>query len=328
MTANFLLKVLFYLLVTVLAIVIVAWLASESPCCQHTAIAMPFFNKSSRSLFSWTKKVQLCIMFNLKNMSPNKQVIYLLLSHYSYFFDHIMLLFDGKWNEKPDYLPKNVTFSSCKSTNGWYQYYCLRICLNETWDEDGKPEGYLYIADDMFVNLTKMSLLPLSKVWNIGTTNINYTARASLRNSWNWGRALKPLQTVIENLPTEWKQVLVKHAGFPNHLPARAISDIIYVPHWLAGNLTDGLNYVIKTAPLIHEVALPLVVNIVAPTDQVHFKYGYLWRGDRNVGMINKTAKRAHFVHPIKLSSRGQTDLWISFMEQVKAAANETSIQN
>ena len=58
---------------------------------------------------------------------------------------------------------------------------------------------------DMFVNLTKMSLLPLSKVWCIGTTNINYTARASLGNSWHWGRALKPLETVVKNLPAKWK---------------------------------------------------------------------------------------------------------------------------
>ena len=115
-----------------------------------------------------------------------------------------------------------------------------------------------------------MSLLPLSKVWYIGAANINYTARASLGNSWHWGRALKPLETVVKNLPAKWKQVLVKYAGFPNGLPARAISDIIYIPHWLAGNITDGINYVVKTAHLIHEVALPLVVNIVAPTDQVH----------------------------------------------------------
>ena len=314
MTANLShkLKALFFLSVIVLLIVV--WLVSTDPCCQHTTIAKPFLNKSTGP---WTKKVQLCIMFNLKNMSPNKQVINLMLSYYSYFFNHIMLLFDGEWSEKPDYLPKNIKFSGCKSTNGWYQHYCLRICLNEAWDEDGEPEGYLYIADDMFVNLTKMSLLPLSKVWFIGATNINYTARASLGNSWHWGRALRPLETIVKNLPAKWKQVLVKYAGFPNHLPARAISDIIYIPHWLAGNITDGINYVIKTARLITEVALPLVVNIVAPTDQVHIKYGYLWGRGRNMGMIKKTARRAHFVHPIKLSSRRQVDLWKSFMEQV-----------
>ena len=186
MTANLShkLKALFFLSVIVLLIIV--WLASTDPCCQHTTIVKPFLNKSTESQL-WTKKVQLCIMFNLKNISPNKQVINLTLSHYSYFFNHIMLLFDGEWGEKPDYLPKNIKFSGCKSTNGWYQHYCLRICLNETWDEDGEPKGYLYIADDMFVNLTKMSFLPLSKVWFIGATNINYTAKASLGNSWHWG---------------------------------------------------------------------------------------------------------------------------------------------
>ena len=333
MTANtsYKLKALFFLSVTTFFLFVV-WLASKDPCCRHTVIAKPWvtryesdLNKSTGPQFMWTKNVRLCIMFNLKNMSPNKQVIYFMLSYYSYFFNHIMLLFDGEWSEKPDYLPKNIKFSGCKSTNGWYQHYCLRICLNETWNEDGEPEGYLYIADDMFVNLTKMSLLPLSKVWCIRTTNINYTARASLGNSWHWGRALRPLETVVTNLPAKWKQVLVKYAGFPNCLPARATSDIIYVPHWLAGNITYGINYVIKTAHLIHEVALPLVVNIIAPTDQVHFEYGYLWGNGRTMDMIKKKARRAHFVHPIKLSSRPRADLWESFMEQVKAAANGRS---
>ena len=161
-------------------------------------------------------------------------------------------------------------------------------------------------------------------MWFIGATDINYTAKASLGNSWHWGRALRPLETIVKNLPAKWKRVLVKYAGFPNRFPARAASDIVYIPHWLAGNITDGINYVIKTACLIYEVALPLVVNIVAPTDQVHFKHGYLWGGDRNMGMIKKTARSAHFVHPIKLSSRRQVGLWKSFMEQVKAATNGT----
>ena len=195
MTANtsYKLKALFFLLVTPFFLFVV-WIGSKDPCCRHTVIAKPWvtryesgLNKSTGPQFMWTKNIRLCIMFNLKNMSPNKQVINLMLSYYSYFFNHIMLLFDGEWSEKPDYLPKNIKFSGCKSTNGWYQHYCLRICLNETWNEDGEPEGYLYIADDMFVNLTKMSLLPLSKVWCIRTTNINYTARASLGNSWHWG---------------------------------------------------------------------------------------------------------------------------------------------
>ena len=54
--------------------------------------------------------------------------------------------------------------------------------------------------------------------------------------------------------------------------------------------LTDGINYVVKTARLITKVALLLVVNIVAPTDQVHIKYGYLWGEGRNIGMIKKRA--------------------------------------
>ena len=189
----------------------------------------------------WTNKIQLCIMFNLFKMSPNKQVINLLVSYYSLFFNHIMLLFEGDWPEKPNYIPKKITFSGCKSKDGWFQQHCLLICLNETWKNRDKPEGYLYIADDMFVNLTKMSLLPLSHVWYINPKSMNYTARASLRNIWNWGKAMKPLETVVNNLPEKWKRILVQSVGFPDCIHAEGLADIVYVPHLLAKNMPQIL---------------------------------------------------------------------------------------
>ena len=267
-----------------------------------------------------TNKIQLCIMFNLFKMSPNKQAINLLVSYYSLFFNHIMLLFEGDWSEKPNYIPQNITFSGCKSKDGWFQQHCLLICLNETWQNGDKPEGYLYIADDMFVNLTKMSLLPLSHVWYINPDLMNYTARASVRNTWHWRGAMKPLETVVNNLPEKWKRVLVENVGFPDCIHASGLADIVYVPHLLAKNMTDFMNYVIRTAELISEVAFPLAVDIVAPNKTTHFIDGILWSGQRNPGMIKKSARTAHFVHPVKLSSKAQADLWKSLMEEVKAA--------
>ena len=334
MTAKGNLNILFALLsVTILFIVV--WLANKEYSRYQPSPSPYFFNgiiqnASKESKYTngsqssmWTKRVQLCIMFNLKNMSPKKEVINLLLSYYSFFFNHIMLLFDGDWNEKPSYIPKNVTFSGCRSVDGELQHLCLPICLNETWGDEGEPVGYLYIADDMFVNLTMMSLLPLSNLWYLKMGTINYTKRASLKN-WHWNRALKPMETVINNLPAKWKQVLVKYEGFPDRLHAVGTADTVYVPHSLAENMTDVLNYVHKTAPkLFCEVALPLVVDITAPTNRVHFIEGYLWGADRTFENIKKKAKSAQFVHPIKLSDPKQAKLWISFMEEVKAAALE-----
>ena len=277
-------------------------------------------NRSPVQSLVWTNKIQLCIMFNLFKMSPNKQAINLLVSYYSLFFNHIMLLFEGDWSEKPNYIPQNITFSGCKSNNGLFQQHCLLICLNETWDNGDKPEGYLYIADDMFVNLTKMSLLPVSHVWYINPDQMNYTARASVRNTWKWGQAMKPLETVVNNLPEKWKHVLVESVGFPDCIHASGLADIVYVPHLLARNMTDFMNYVIRKAKLISEVAFPLAVDIVAPNKTTHFIDGILWNGQRNLAMIEKSARTTHFVHPVKLSSKAQADLWKSLMEEVKAA--------
>ena len=166
-------KYLFVLLLVVT--IIVVWLATNyylryqpSPYFLNggtqNASNQSNYTKGSQS-FMWTKRIQLCIMFNLKNMSPNKEVIDRLLSNYSFFFNHIMLLFDGDWNEKPSYIPTNVTFSGCRSDNGWFQHRCLPICLNETWGEEGEPVGYLYTADDMFINLTMMRSLPHFPRW-------------------------------------------------------------------------------------------------------------------------------------------------------------------
>ena len=335
------LKAFAFLPITVFIVVICIWSTGKSSSKKQHAVYGPYFfepeskimenNSSNRSesrstngslsqSLVWTDRVQLCIMFNLANMSPNKQVINLLLSYYSFFFSHIMLLFDGNWSEKPNYIPKNIAFSGCKSLRGWFQQHCLLICLSQTWDNGDKPEGYLYIADDMFVNLTKMGSLPLSHVWYINPGQMNYTARASLLKTWHWPSNMKPLEIVINNLPAKWKQVLVQKVGFPDRLRAQGLADIVYVPQSLAKNMTDFMNYVIKTAKVICEVAYPLAVDIIAPNKTIHFVDGILWGGDRNLAMIEKKAKICHFVHPVKLSSKVQADLWKSFMEQVKAA--------
>ena len=95
-------------------------------------------------------------------------------------------------------------------------------------------------------------------------------ARASFANTWNWHQALKPFEIVIEHLPADWKEMLVKYFGFPGRLHAQANANIVYVPYSLTGNMIDILTFISKTA-IISEVALPLALDIVAPTDQVYF---------------------------------------------------------
>ena len=50
------------------------------------------------------------------------------------------------------------------------------------------------------------------------------------------------------------------------------------------------MNYVIRTAKLISEVAFPLAVDVIAPNKTTHFIDGILWNGQRNLTMIKKEA--------------------------------------
>ena len=79
----------------------------------------------------------------------------------------------------------------------------------------------------------------------------------------------------------------------------------------------DVLTFISKTATLISEVALPLALDIVAPTDQVYFVDGYIWGLQRiNMMFIKERAGEAHFIHPLKLSMVPQAYLWKTLMDE------------
>ena len=109
---------------------------------------------------------------------------------------------------------------------------------------------------------------------------------------------------------------MVKYVGFPGHLHAQANADIVYIPYSLTRNMMDVLTFISKTA-IISEVALPLALDIVAPTDQVYFVNGYLWgRHRRDMNFIKKRAEVTHFIHPLKLSRGAEAYLWKTLLEQ------------
>ena len=110
---------------------------------------------------------------------------------------------------------------------------------------------------------------------------------------------------------------MVKYVGFPGHLHAQANADIVYIPYSLTRNMMDVLTFISKTATLISEVALPLALDIVAPTDQVYFVDGYIWGLQRiNMMFIKERAGEAHFIHPLKLSMVPQAYLWKTLMDE------------
>ena len=322
--------ILMFLIVVVLVLFLLHGPLQSNYHRHHTRPSQMGYNLSDLPDQSepWTENVELCIMFNLNGVGINREVIELLIEYYHPFFSHLTLLFNGDpaRTKRPKYLPSYVNVLGCDSHIGWYQHKCIRTCIQQGTTE---TKGFLYIPDDMFINVSKMAELPTSKIWFVAPRItkypevLDYAHNVKTSTSWLWwaapADAAVHLETEINNLPPEWKDQLTKTAGFPDQFKVVATSDTIYIPQTMAPKMVQVLTHIIDTAPLFCEVATNLAVSIVAP-DRVHLENGYLW-GDRGIEGIKRAAQRAHFVHPIKLGIKHYRDLWIQYMEkQLKIA--------
>ena len=265
----------------------------------------------------WTDKVHLCVMFNLNGIGPKKGVTDLLVSYYYPFFRNITFIFDGTNWEKPDFLPEFVGLLSCDSHQGWYQHKCIRSCIHQGNEE---TKGYLYISDDMFINLTMMADLPATKLWFIDIIQKSYSWILSPgTKGWWWDPPFynaEKLEHIINVMPKEWMEQLKSTAGFPDHFKVMGASDIIYVPQGLVPNLTTAIDFVINTnVDLFSEITTPLVVNIAAP-QFIALEYGYIWENKGNIAVLEKKINSAQFAHPIKLGKEQERELWIRCMEE------------
>ena len=266
----------------------------------------------------WTNNIHLCVMFNLKSIKPNEKVLNLLISFYFPFFRHISLIFDGQPNYNSEWIPGFVNVLSCDSYFGWYQHKCIRKCIQQN---ESQTEGFLYIAEDMFINITKMADLPKDKIWFLQNNKRSFSWVLNPgAKGWDWprwgknGNSLKFNKT-IQSMPSKWKQILENHHGFPDYFNVTAISDIVFIPQVAVPKILPVLDHIILQGDLFCEIATALAVN-VASHDVVKMEYGYLWRGERSVAGIERKSTSAHFVHPMKLGIRKHAELWLKYMEQ------------
>ena len=107
----------------------------------------------------WTHNIHLCVMFNHNHEGgkPNERVTNLLISYYFPFSKKITPILDGQPTQSPNWIPNYVKILLCDSNVGWYQHKCNRKCIQKY---DTKTKGFLYISDDMFINITKMAAFP------------------------------------------------------------------------------------------------------------------------------------------------------------------------
>ena len=268
----------------------------------------------------WTRDVQLCIMFN---WGPTKYTIRMLVAYYMRFFNSILLLIEGELpNEAVEGIPSSVRAIRVDTKNGWYQQRALLKCLQ---NGNNNVTSYLYIPDDMFINISMLSTLPTSKVWHNEPHVYNFSNLETFyKDPWPWWKNppgemkfLERFVAIVNDLPYEWKQILSQNVGFPNRIHSNAIADSLHIPHALISNLTTVLVYFMNRSDVFCEILLPLALDIAGPQDHVYFKNGNLWSTDRsNENLIREFARTRHFVHSLKPSTRFGNDMWCMLMSE------------
>ncbi len=177
----------------------------------------------------------------------------------------------------------------------------------------------MYLADDNFADLTYMNSLPRSEVWFLEVTINSYSHSKSFTktNGFTGIAAVDiPFKKIIDNLPQEWKQVLINNIGFPDRIHGHTIADLIYLPKSVRQTMMDVISYIVKTAEL-HSV--PLAVNIAAPRRQVVFPLtGFISLTNKHKlkKFHEAISKHPPFLHPLKPSIKPLADLWCQLMAE------------
>ncbi len=197
------------------------------------------------------------------------------------------------------------------------------MCLDQ-----GEPDvdGYMYLADDNFADLTYMNSLPKSEAWFLELNTNNYSdSKSFTKDKWvHWHRhyGYAPFKQIVDNLPQVWKKVLIDNVGFPDRIHGHTISDLIYLPKSVRQIMMDVISYIVRTADLHCEIAIPLAVDIVAPRRQVEFPLtGFMLPSEKHKleKFYEAINKHSPFLHPLKLSVKPSADLWCQLMaEQMK----------
>ena len=241
------------------------------------------FPKLPKKAALWTKNVHLCIMFNWGSTEYRTR---LLLAYYMLFFDVITLFFEGE-SKNSTYIPSHIQVFHVSTENGYYQQRSLELCLKRFVTN---VTSHLYIADDMFINIAKMSQLSLSKIWFIPMSVHKLGKNLKFKDNWPWwsyprsgpGKTFySRFITVVNSLPQEWKQILMDKVGFPNRIHGHAAADIIHIPHSYAADVTKVLAHISSVAELFCEIAVPLAVDIAQPTGREEMGDNYLGEAQR-----------------------------------------------
>ena len=117
------------------------------------------------------------------------------------------------------------------------------------------------------------------------------------------------------------------NSGFPDRYETICTADIIYIPALFVPKIVGVISFIVNTADLYDEVALPVIIAIAThPSERVMISNGYLWGWNKTLHMKEVTAQTAHFVHPIKLSRGEDSNLWKKLMKTQLIKASQSPL--
>ena len=272
------------------------------------------FPKLPNKATLWTKNVHLCIMFNWGSTEYRTRQ---LLSYYMRFFDAITLFLEGKHVNR-NYIPSHIQVFHVETGNGFFQQRCIEKCINQIAPN---TVSHLYISDDMFINITKMSQLSLLKIWFIPVSVYKF-GDTSTFHDWPWWDYTHGGQTqynrfvaLINGLPQEWKQVLIDKVGFPNRIHGHAVADIVHIPNAYAVQVSRVFNYIDSVTEMFCEIAVPLAIDIAQPIGREEMASSNLWDEQRtDYHVVKNVLETRFYLHPLKTSTKFGADTWCKSM--------------
>ena len=274
------------------------------------------FPKLPKKATLWTKNVHLCIMFNWGSTEYRTR---LLLSYYMRFFDAITLFLEGE-HVNHTYIPSHIQVFHVKTRNGILQQISLELCINQVVPN---TVSHLYISDDMFINITKMSELSLSNIWFIPLSVHTFGDDSTFHDGWNWwdysfsghSTQYERFVMVVKRLPQDLKRVLIDQVGFPNRIHGHAVADIVHIPNQYASDVTRVLKHVNSVTELFCEIAVPLAVDIAQPIGREEMEDGNLWEWQRTESpLVQSFVEARYYMHAMKMSTRYGADIWCKSM--------------
>lgn len=285
-------------------------------------IAMGYrFPKLQTSMpIHWKKedwvRIRLCIQFNTEN-AVKEETMRLLHRVYSNFFSKIS--YSGPI-PKPDFLGNDTQYIHCTNAqNGEFQHHCLLAHLQTYPDAD----GYLYVADDAFIDLSRLSKLPRDKVWYLHGTDMDIrkprTFDVKIWPIWPLPEGYHALKHYVENLPEAWKERLQAVNGDKNIVRTIELADVIYIPEQLRSKYASAIRYFSGEPQVNHEVITAVIRDLVVGNDYVPLIPACLWAEQNNFEEQSRCGVSGDFdfVHPLKLSDPKVADLWSSLMDDV-----------